>query len=108
MRVTLGQREEQSRLNGVQYFVDCSVVFSEEEKAIIAVRGLQDEYFSVPPALPPTTRTAIYGLGAAHFIARIAWVAGCVLGLINIFANSMGNLPSMLLYVGIPADAFFW
>src|SRR5580693_6326833 len=43
MRVTTEHRQQTTGLGSTQsQFVDCTVQFSEEEKAIIAVRGLYD------------------------------------------------------------------
>ena len=44
MRVTIEHREEAAGLSGNKrnYFVDCSIEFSEEEKAIIEARALHD------------------------------------------------------------------
>ena len=52
MRVTLSTRQ----VDGIfpwrkQYFVDCTVLFSEEEKAIIHERVLGEHYFPVGPEL---------------------------------------------------------
>lgn len=54
MQVTLRHRQETAGLarDKRNYFVDCEVVFSEEEKAIIYERGLLDRIIHVPAGMP--------------------------------------------------------
>ena len=58
MRVTIEHRQKTTGLGSAQsQFVRCMVLFSEEEKAIIGVRGLKDHVVVLdPPSPPPTHR----------------------------------------------------
>ena len=58
MRVTIDHRQQTTGLGSkTSQFVDCVVLFSEEEKAIIKVRGLTDHLIVVdPPSPPPSYR----------------------------------------------------
>jgi hypothetical protein len=54
MRVTIDHRQQTTGLGGTQsQFVDCTVQFSEEEKAIISVRGLADHLIVLDNPRPP-------------------------------------------------------
>jgi hypothetical protein len=54
MRVTIDHRQQTTGLGGTQsQFVDCTVQFSEEEKAIINVRGLADHLIVLDNPRPP-------------------------------------------------------
>ena len=48
MRITFNHREETAGLTGNDhhYFLDCEVLFSEEEKAIVQTRGLANPSYS--------------------------------------------------------------
>jgi hypothetical protein len=48
VRVTIRTREQDGLLPSKKlYFTDCTVLFSEEEKAIVQARGLGQHYFVV-------------------------------------------------------------
>src|SRR5215471_8317022 len=54
MRVTINHRQKTTGLGGTEsQFVDCTVQFSEEEKAIIKVRGLADHLIVLDNPRPP-------------------------------------------------------
>jgi hypothetical protein len=54
MRVTIDHRQQTTGLGGTQsQFVACTVQFSEEEKAIIRVRGLTDHLIVLDNPRPP-------------------------------------------------------
>lgn len=81
MRVTIKTREE-GGLNPRKksYYVDCTVLFSEEEKAIIQSRGLGQHYIAVgaevaPPA--PSSQTLSTLLRA---LSPFVFLTGCVAG----------------------------
>lgn len=71
MRVTIEHREGERALlrNERAYFLDCSIDFSEEEKAVIARRGLGDHYIAMPPGyfavLDQAEQRRVYGLKLA-------------------------------------------
>jgi hypothetical protein len=81
VRVTLSTRQVDGILPWRKsYFVDCTVLFSEEEKAIIHERGLGQHYFPVGPETPPPSsflRTASILL---QVFSPLIWLTGCVAG----------------------------
>src|SRR5262249_36562138 len=58
MRVSITHRESAAGLSGTKrhYYLDCEVLFSEEEKAIIAARSLSNQFLTLHPAVPPPPR----------------------------------------------------
>lgn len=90
MRVTINHREEQAGVSGKRrnYFVDCEVLFSEEERATIEARALHQHSFEVGPAEPPRTRKHFIGAGFLRGFAPIIGVVGIVLA----FFSSFGGL----------------
>ncbi len=71
MRVTIEHREGSPGLlhNERAYYLDCSIDFSEEEKAVIARRGLAAHHITMPAGYPAvldaTEQKRIYGLKLA-------------------------------------------
>jgi hypothetical protein len=63
------------------FFVDCTVLFSEEEKAIIHARGLGQHYFQIGSNVPPPA-TWLRPLAALLKAASpLVFLAGCVAGI---------------------------
>lgn len=107
MRVTIQHREEaegagRSRRN---YFVDCSVEFSEEEKAIIKVRDLSRRSFDVPAATPPPSMGRMVGTGAMRGLGPLVAVAGLVL---TFFRGAYEVLGGYMLVGGIGFAIYGW
>lgn len=79
MRVTITHRQEDSLLpSAKRHYVDCAILFSEEEKAIIRERGLGSHYISVDSAVP---RPAASSPTTAHLLKALAplvFLVGCV------------------------------
>jgi hypothetical protein len=106
MRVTIGHREEATGFSGKgrNYFVDCRVEFSEEEKAIIQARALHnhiimDAHLQPPP--PPVHRSGPFWM---RLSAPWLVLAGLVIGFLSLFTHAGGNLGPMILFVGLA----FW
>ena len=81
MRVNLSTRQ----MDGIlpwrkQFFVDCTVLFSEEEKAIIHTRGLGQHYFQVGPETPPASNSLRIGSILLQVFSPLLWLTGCVTG----------------------------
>ena len=83
MRVAIEHREAQTGLSGAKrhYYVDCEVLFSEEEKAIIAARGLARHSFTIDAAVPPPARAHYVSASLLRGFAPLVLVSSCVLGL---------------------------
>jgi hypothetical protein len=81
VRVTITHRQEDGLLPTKKLnFVDCTVLFSEEEKEIIRARGLGLHYIITDSEIPPpsTSHRALSTLLKA--VAPLLLLAGCVAG----------------------------
>lgn len=81
MQVTIQHRQEDGLLPSKKlHYVDCTVLFSEEEKAIIQARGLGQHFIvtdsEVPP--PPASHRPIATLLKA--LSPLVFLGGCVSG----------------------------
>jgi hypothetical protein len=77
MRVSIDHRQRTTGLGGAQsQFVMCTVQFSEEEKAIIAVRGLLDHIIILDPPTPPPSRRVYMTAGILRAFSPLAGVIG--------------------------------
>jgi hypothetical protein len=106
MRVSVEHREEAAGLSGGRrhYYVDCEVLFSEEEKAIIAARGLQKHYIALDPPVPPPAPTHYVGATLLRAVAPFVMLASCVTGL------AIGDriaMPLFFLSIGMFVVSFF-
>lgn len=105
MRVTISHREETAGLGGQKrnYFVDCEVLFSEEERAIVRRRNLADNYIATESAIPTGSGIADYtwtntGLRVA---SRLFVLAGVIVGLVGMFTGGTDGLSMMLLLIAL-------
>jgi hypothetical protein len=82
MRVTIQHRQEDGLLpNKKLYFVDCTVLFSEEEKAIIGARGLGQHYIVTDSETPPPSASQQTLASLLKVLAPCVFLGGCVAGL---------------------------
>jgi hypothetical protein len=90
MQITINHREETAGLTGKQrnYFVDCDIRFSEEERATIDARALHQHSFEITGARPPRPRAHYIGAGCLRGFAPIVGIAGIVLA----FFSGVGGL----------------
>ncbi|HEV2878456.1 MAG TPA: hypothetical protein VGW96_02645 [Candidatus Eremiobacteraceae bacterium] len=90
MQVTINHREESTGLTGRHrnYFVDCDVLFSEEERATIVARAMQQHSFEVTSARPPRSRSHYIGAGFLRGLSPVVGVVGIVLA----FFSGIGGL----------------
>ena len=93
MRITIKTREEDGLLpNKKFYFVDTTVLFSEEEKAIIRARGLGQHYFVVDPESPPPTNSQRTLATLLKMLAPVVFLGGCVGGIgMTVAGNGRGG-----------------
>jgi hypothetical protein len=78
MRVSIEHREEAAGVSGTKrnYFVDCEVQLSEEERAIVRSRALYDHNFIVGGAAPPRSGKHFYGAGVLRGFAPLTMLVG--------------------------------
>jgi len=83
VRVSITHREEAGGLFGAKrhYYIDGEVLFSEEEKAIIAARGLAKHTLTVDPAVPPPAPVHYMSASLLRGFAPLLLVASCGIGI---------------------------
>jgi hypothetical protein len=103
MRVTTEHRQQTTGLGSSQsQFVDCLVQFSEEEKAIIRVRGLQDHIIVLDPPSPPPTHREYLTAGILRGFSPLAGVVGVTLFVSSMFIGGGYALLGVFLFFGSP------
>jgi hypothetical protein len=104
MRVTIEHREQRSGFLGEShdYYVDCTVQFSEEEKAIIRARGLQTHFITLDPPVRPPRLYDYMSAGLMMALAPTAFIIGFLMGITSIFRGGrLGELGAILV-IGAP------
>jgi len=104
MQITIDHREETAGLSGKQrnYFVDCHVRFSEEERATIEARALHQHSFEVSGAQPPRPPAHFIGAG---FLRGLAPIVG-IIGIVIAFFSAVGGL-LIIAAIGMFVAGFF-
>jgi hypothetical protein len=97
MRVTIEHREQAAGRRH-HYFVDCTVAFSEEEKAIVKVRGLENRRFEVPAATAKPSLSAQMSTGFLRAGGVLLMIGSAITGVIMGFAGS-GDGPTVFLFI---------
>jgi hypothetical protein len=89
VRVTIKTREQDGLLPSKKlYFTDCTVLFSEEEKAIVQARGLGQHYFVVDSEVPPPKDSQCLLSIWLRALAPVVLLGGCVTGIGMSFAGN--------------------
>jgi hypothetical protein len=90
---TIKHRQEDGLLpSKKRHYVDCTVLFSEEEKAIIRERGLGAHYLAVDPEVPPTAGSSSTTATLLKALAPLVFLGGCVAGIgMTIGGNGRGG-----------------
>jgi hypothetical protein len=110
MRVSIDHRQRTTGLGSQKsQFVICTVQFNEEEKAIIAVRGLLDHIIVLDPPSPPPSRREYMTAGILQGFAPLFAIIGAGLIFLSIYdamsggrsGGSYGALGALLL-IGSP------
>ena len=104
MRVTIEHREESAGLSGAtkHHYVDCSVEFSEEEKAIIKARDLYNQNFRTGLATPSASGNVYVANATLSLVGRLMVVIGVpVFGIIAPFKGGIfGPLAGFCFFAG--------
>ncbi len=111
MRVTIDHREEAGGISGARrrYYVDCTVQFSEEERAVIKARDLYNHLIRIDAATPPPSKAAYVGTGFIRVAGRLLIVGGVVLGFADAFARfGAEGLSFLMVLVGIGLEIYGW
>lgn len=105
MRVTIDHRQATSGVlgNHRDCYVDCTVTFSEEERAIIKERDLFREGFSVRTSTPLPSQSSVLGTGLMRRLGPFMIVGGFIWGLAG-----GGNLAGIVLFAGIGFVVYGW
>jgi hypothetical protein len=81
VQVTIRHRQEDGLLPRKKlHYVDCTVLFSEEEKAIIHERGLGQHYIVTDPEIPPPSGSHRTLATLLKALAPLVFLGGCVTG----------------------------
>ena len=112
MRVTIEHREATSGVLGThkQSYVDCTVQFSEEERAIVQARDLYREGFFVRTSTPLPSSGSTLGTGLMRGFGPLLIVAGLLYGMIvEGLAHAQTNFgaPALFLGIGLTVFGFF-
>jgi len=93
VRVTIRTREQDGLLPSKKlYFTDCTVLFSEEEKAIVQARGLGQHYFVVGSEVPPPRGSHRLLSIWLRALALVVLLGGCVTGIgMSVAGNGRGG-----------------
>src|ERR1700733_12241873 len=92
MRVTIDHRQQNTGLGStISQFVECTVQFSEEEKAIIRVRGLNDHIIVLDPPSPPPSYREYMTAGILQGFAPLFAIIGFGLIILSIFDAFSGG-----------------
>ena len=82
MRVSIRHRQEDGLLpNKKLHYVDCSILFSEEEKAIIRARGLSRHYIVTDSEVPPPSGSQRTLSTLLKALSPFVFLGGCVTGI---------------------------
>jgi hypothetical protein len=82
VRVTIRHRQEDGLLpNKKLHYVDCTVLFSEEENAIIEARGLSRHYIVTDSETPPPSGSQRTLSTLLKALSPVVFLGGCVAGL---------------------------
>jgi hypothetical protein len=105
MRVTIEHREATSGVlgNHKDCYVDCTVNFSEEERAIIKERDLYREGFIVRTSTPLPSGSSMLGTGLMRFVGPFMIIGGFIWGLAD-----GGNAAGLILFAGIGFVIYGW
>jgi hypothetical protein len=105
MRVTFEHREATSGVlsNHKDCYVDCTVNFSEEERAIIKERDLYREGFIVRTSTPVPSGSSMLGTGLMRFVGPFMIIGGFIWGLAG-----GGNAAGLILFAGIGFVIYGW
>jgi hypothetical protein len=89
VQVTLRHRQEDGLLpNKKLHYLDCTVLFSEEEKAIIEARGLGQHYIVTDSEVPPPSAAHRPLATALKALSPLVFLGGCVSGFGIMVANN--------------------
>jgi hypothetical protein len=103
MRVVTEHRQQVTGLGSkISQFVECTVQFSEEEKAIIKKRGLGDHIIVLDPPTPPPTYREYMTAGILQGFAPFFAIIGLGLLISSIFNRGQFAELGWLLLLGSP------
>jgi hypothetical protein len=111
MRVTIEHREATSGVlgNHKDCYVDCTVNFSEEERAIIQTRDLYREGFIVRTSTPLPTKTQFFSTSIMRVVGRFMIVGGFIYGMVvEGLAHANTNFGAPILFIGIGLEIWGW
>ena len=107
MRVTIEHRETTGIIGSRKdCYVDCKVDFSEEERAIIKVRDLYRESFTVRASTPIPSGHSYLATAAMRLIGRFMIPVGIVYAIYEDMAHAKSNYDAPLFFGGIALEIY--
>lgn len=105
MRITIQHREAASGAlgNHKEAYVDCTVNFSEEERAIIRQRDLYRDGFAVRTSTPLPSGSSMLGTGLMRFAGPFMIIGAFIFGLAG-----GGSFAGLILIAGIGFVVYGW
>lgn len=93
MQITIKHRQEDGLLpSKKRHYLDCTILFSEEEKAIIRERGLGAHYLAVDPEVPAPGAASGTVATLLKASAPLVFLGGCVAGIgMSVAGNGRGG-----------------
>jgi len=110
MHVAIEHREDAGGVTGARrrYFIDCTVRFSEEERAIIKARDLYRHDIVVRPDTLLPSQAASVGTAFMRSGGCLLAIVAVVLGFVSAFTHSGEGLSYLLLAGGIGLVIYSW
>jgi hypothetical protein len=111
MRVTIEHREATTGVisSHKDCYVDCTVEFNEEERAIIKVRDLYAEGFTIRTSTPLPSKTQFLSTNMMRFFGRLMMIGGFFYGLfVEGLAHAKTNFGAPILFIGIGLEIWGW
>jgi len=110
MRVSIEHNEQTSGMTGARKdtYVTCSVLFTEEEKAIIKERDLYQRAFDVGAATKLDSAVSFVGSGVIRVVGVVMAIGGFIVGMVVGLGHGDSTLPTTIMFVGIGVAIWGW
>ena len=110
MRVSIEHKEQTSGVTGARKdtYVVCTVLFTEEEKAIIKQRDLYQNSFSVDAATKLDSSLSFVGSGVIRIVGVVMTIGGFIVGMVIGLAHGDPSLPTFIMFAGIGVAIWGW
>jgi hypothetical protein len=111
LELIVRHREELAGVTGSNrnYFVDCSVHFTEEERGVIKARGLYDQYITVRASTPLPSGLSFHSTNVMRVIGLFMIIGGFFYGIIvEGIAGVRSNFGGPIFFIGVALAIYGW